>query len=119
MRRIIGFICITAALAGPATAQGTLDCRVTQKLSCAAGEGCTPVAATTWNVVDLARQTYARCDKKGCDSYPASLTRSGVFTVIDVPGRGMTAKIANSGGFLEVATIGIVALVSHGTCRER
>ena len=119
MRRIFGFTCIVAALTTPATAQGTLECRVTQKLSCAAGEGCTPVAATTWNVVDLARQTYARCDQKGCDSYPASFNRSGVFTVIDVPRRGMVAKIADTGGFLEVATIGMIALVSHGTCRQR
>jgi hypothetical protein len=119
MRRSIGLACLAAALATPAAGQGVFECRTMQKHSCVAGEGCKPVAATTWSVIDLARQTYARCDQKGCDSYPASFSRSGVFTIVDVPRRGMIAKIADTGAFLEVVTIGMIALASHGECRKR
>ena len=119
MIRLTSLTIAIAALATPVAAQGVHECRITQKLSCAAGDGCSPVAISTWNVVDFTRQTYSRCDQKGCDSYPASFHRSGAFTIIDVPRRGMVAKIANTGGFLEVVTIGLDSLVSHGTCREQ
>ena len=45
--------------------------------------------------------------------------RSGEFIVIDVPKRGMTAKLAaNMSSFVEVVTIGTQALVSFGACQQ-
>ena len=70
------------------------------------------------NILDLSRQTYARCDAKGCDTYDAQYSRSGAYFVVDVPGRGLIAKIATDmSAFLEVATAGTTALVSFGSCQ--
>ncbi len=38
--------------------------------------------------------------------------------MIDVPGRGMLAKLSNDGsGFVEVATIETQVLISFGSCK--
>jgi hypothetical protein len=43
--------------------------------------------------------------------------RSGAFIVVDVPSRGMVAKVAaDKSSFLEVATLGMTALTSFGVC---
>jgi hypothetical protein len=53
----------------------------------------------------------------GGDSYDASFCPSGAFIVIDVPSRGMVAKVAaDKSSFLEVATLGMTALNSFGSC---
>src|SRR5262245_54529774 len=87
------------ALAQPITS------RLSSKFGCSPG-GCEPMAANVWSVIDLSAQTYARCDAKGCAKYDAVMSRSGVYVVIDLPGRGMIVKLASDlSAFLEVATI--------------
>jgi hypothetical protein len=113
--------CIALGLAmlsfpGPAWSQ-TVTCIISSKYGCEA-DGCNQVQAAVRNVLDLSRQTYTRCDTGGCDNYEARISRSGAFIVIDLPGRGMTAKIAaDLSAFVEVATIGTTVLVSFGSCR--
>jgi hypothetical protein len=54
---------------------------------------------------------------KGCDEYQANFSRSGLYTMIYLPGRGTMAKMsANGAEFLEVTTLGIDTLVSFGHC---
>jgi hypothetical protein len=60
-------------------------------------------------------ETFARCDEKGCDEYPALFTRSGLFTNI-VFAPGTLAKLSDTGSLVEVVTLGMVALVSYGRC---
>ena len=68
--------------------------------------------------LDVKNQLYSRCDLKGCDDYPARFTPSGIFIVIDVPKRGLVAKMAMDGSqFVEVVTTGINAIVSFGSCK--
>jgi hypothetical protein len=51
----------------------------------------------------------------GCDKYAANLARGGEFIVIDVPGRGIMAKLdVNLATFLEIATVGTQARAVHG-----
>ena len=98
----------------------TVMCQASAKFSCAAETGCGEARLGVWNVIDMQGQTYARCDSRGCDKYDARMSRSGAFIIIDVPGRGMTAKLAaDMSAFLEVVTIGTQALVSFGTCQMR
>src|SRR5262245_14440226 len=98
----------------------TVTCQISVKFSCAAETGCGENRLGVWSVIDMQGQTYARCDSRGCDKYDARLSRSGVFIIIDVPSRGMTAKLAaDMSAFLEVVTIGTQALVSFGTCQMR
>jgi len=68
-------------------------------------------------LIDTDRKTYSRCDGRGCESYQASFTTSGAFTNIDVPGRGMMAKLGADLAFAEVVSIGLVLIVSHGKCQ--
>ena len=71
-----------------------------------------------WNVIDLEGGQFSRCDSNGCDTYPAMITQSGLFYVIEVTGKGVLAKLAIDGSsYLEVATLGTVALISFGSCR--
>jgi len=80
-----------ALLASPAAAE-TMTCRITAKHSCEPATGCKKLQPGVWNVLDVTRQTYARCDARGCDTYDASFSPSGAFIVIDVPSRGMVTK---------------------------
>jgi hypothetical protein len=105
-----------ALLASPAAAE-TMTCRITAKHSCEPATGCKKLQPGVWNVLDVTRQTYARCDARGCDTYDASFSPSGAFIVIDVPSRGMVAKVAaDKSSFVEVATLGMMALNSFGIC---
>lgn len=109
------FIAVSLFFAGPGKAD-QLRCDVKSKFACDAA-GCKPNALGVWSVMDFARKTYARCDTKGCDPYPANYSRSGMFVNIDVPGRGMIAKISEDGStFVEVVTAGTSVLLSYGSC---
>src|SRR5262249_14163271 len=107
---------ITLVLIPTATLGQTITCKVSTNFSCEAA-GCAPAHLGTWRVIDLSKKTYSRCDLRGCDEYDAQFALSGEFVVIDVPGRGLTAKLAaDRTTFLEVVTFGSMALVSFGSC---
>ena len=111
------FILLAASI--PSALLAEENCTIRQKYSCEAA-GCKTVSPAVWNVIDQAKKTYARCDPRGCDTYDAQFKVSGDFTNIEVPGRGMLAKIgANGGAFVEVVTIGSSVLTSFGTCRNK
>jgi hypothetical protein len=95
-------------------------CEITSKFQCTSADGCAPVAANNWNEIDLEKSTITRCDIKGCDTYGASISTSGIFYNISVPARGLMAKLSADGlNFVEFATLGEIAFVSFGYCRQR
>lgn len=103
----------------PATAQ-VLRCDIGSKFQCDAGSGCKQAKTGIWNFVDLARRTIARCDPKGCDTYPAQFAVSGAFINIGLPDRGMMAKLSSDGTtFVETATLANTVFVSFGVCRQQ
>ena len=103
-------------LVSPAHGQ-TLRCDITEKNYCEKGQGCRPVDAKVWNIIELDRETFSRCGRSGCDEYPAHISRSGVFMIIDVPGRGVFAKQSIDGSsFVEVVTLGTTVYLSFGAC---
>lgn len=131
MTRMLG--AIVAALAAictePAVA-ALLICGIDQKYECGR-EGCAPgFAGRVHNRIDLDRGTYARCDDNGCETYPATFWRSGVFTTIEISGHAAIAKLSDTRSdpympgrlarlhLVEVVTLGIIVLVSYGTCSE-
>jgi hypothetical protein len=110
------FPVVVLAVSSPALAQ-VVTCQISAKFGCAA-TGCAEGRLDIWNVIDMSGQTYSRCDSRGCDKFDAHFSRSGAFTIIDLPGRGFTAKLAaDMSAFIEVATIGTQALVSFGACK--
>jgi hypothetical protein len=97
----------------------TLRCDIATKQLCTA-EGCKNVPAETWNFIDLEKQTFSRCDKVGCDTYPANFSGPTEYLIVEVPGRGVLAKLGRTNGdFMEVATLMTTAILSFGTCKSR
>jgi hypothetical protein len=113
LRGIIGALAILSA---PASAR-PVRCAWTQKVQCDADASCKALRPVTWGVLDRAAKTYSRCDRAGCDTYPATLRQSGAYSIVDLPGRGAFAKVAQDGTATEVATLGASVIVSHGRCR--
>ncbi len=107
-----------AALVATAAEAKVFECVISEKYVCDSSRGCGQVHHDIVVKLDLTRQTYSRCDSKGCDTFDVRLSESGAFAVIDVPGRGMVAKFSNDGSdFMEVATIETQALISFGSCK--
>ncbi|MDO8493421.1 MAG: hypothetical protein Q7S19_02645 [bacterium] len=90
-------------------------------------DGCKPGTPGTYYFLDYGIEsgTYFRCDKKGCDSYPVTVTESGDYTnFTPVNGQAMLFKVANKnasilsspGEFVDIATIGTQSLISTGKC---
>lgn len=102
---------VTPAVAEP------VRCTWTEKVQCDPGMGCTAQPVRTWATIDLAARRYQRCDRLGCDTYDAHVTRSGIYYIVDLPGRGVFAKLGADGQGTEVISLGRGVLVSHGRCR--
>lgn len=115
----LGIVTITlAALVGTAAEARTFECVISEKYVCDSGRGCGQVHSDILVKLDPARQTYSRCDSKGCDTFDVRFSASGAFVVVDSPGRGMLAKFSNDGsGFVEVATSESQAQISFGSCK--
>ena len=105
---------LSAFTASAAQAQ-LLKCEIKNKYVCEAG-GCASVPAKEWKLVDSVQRTYTRCDVLGCDKYDAQFSRSGAYINIDIPARGVIAKIATDTTFHEVATLGHRIFISFGSC---
>ena len=110
------FILFCLALT-PCEAMAVTTCTIAEKLACGRASGCKRIPVSVVIRLDVQNQTYSRCDAKGCDDYPSQFAPSGIFTVIDVPGRGMVAKMLGDGSeFVEVVTQGTGVIVSFGKC---
>ncbi len=116
MKSIFAIIAAIFATVSFADAQN-LRCKITAKHYCTADRGCSTTSAAVFNRIDVDRGTYARCDANGCDEYDAVLSPSGVFTLIEVPGKDILAKMSRDGSmFLEVVTLATDVYVSFGSC---
>jgi len=107
---------VTASLSNVAQAE-PLTCHWANKQQCDPNSACRPSVNKVWATVDATAKRYQRCDSKGCDSYDAEVSASGVYTTFDLPGRGVFMKIGPEGAATEVVSLGNSVLVSQGTCR--
>jgi hypothetical protein len=97
-------------------------CDATQKWVCELPGGCTKdvAAETTWVLLDFQERTYQRCDRFGCDKYPAQMSERSVFTYVQATGRpDMFLKVGLADGFLDVAAQGTSAYTSLGYCKPQ
>lgn len=110
---LVAIVCsATASFAQP------VRCDITAKFACSS-TGCQPNRLGVFNRIDLDRRKFSRCDSRGCDDYDAVIQRSGEFILIDVPGRGIFAKLSTDGSeFVEVTSLGTSILASFGSCRQ-
>ncbi len=102
-----------------------LSCFPTSRYDCGL-EGCMPASPASYYFVDygLESGTYFRCDAKGCDHYPVKVVTSGSFTqFIPILGQAMLFKVSmdeslgNKGQFIDIATLGVGAVMSFGKCK--
>jgi hypothetical protein len=123
----VGLVVGAIVLAASSTQAQEYKCEIEDKYLCES-TGCRPVPATAWNILNIQRETYARCDSKGCDIHDARFSPSGAFMNVQLPGRNTIAKMATIDvpmatlkkfSFHEVATQFHAVYVSYGTCRER
>jgi hypothetical protein len=108
---LVFVLAVRSAMAAP------LECVILKKYSCTAAQ-CQTVPATIRNTIDLQNHMYSRCDSKGCDSYVATISQTGVMVTLDLPGRGAFARMnADGSEFVEVVSLLTNTLISYGTCR--
>ena len=116
MKSILTIIAAIFATVSFADAQN-LRCEITTKHYCTADRGCSATSTPVFNRINFNRETYARCDASGCDEYDAVLRSSGIFTLIEVPGKDILAKMSRDGSmFVEVVTLATDVYVSFGSC---
>ena len=74
--------------------------------------------AKAWNFIELEKQRFSRCDNAGCDTYPANFSGPTEYLIVEVPRRGVLAKLGRTNGdFMEVATLMTTAILSFGMCK--
>ena len=114
--RILALVSVLVGLTSPAFGSG-LRCDISSKFACGP-DGCIKNALGIWNLIDFDASQFSRCDRNGCDHYSMTHTVSGLFSNIDIPGRGMLAKVSLDGSqYVEVVTLGTDVLVSYGSCK--
>ena len=114
----LGLLLFLGAAVGSASAEAAVTCSIAEKSQCQAGTGCSAVQPTIVIRLDMATNSYSRCDAKGCDDFVAQYSQSGNYINIALPERGMMAKLSMDGSsFTEVATLAGVVLVSFGSCK--
>ena len=81
-------------------------------------EGCERDSGRVSVRLDFAANTYARCDQKGCDTYPMLYSGSGIFTTARAHG-GTFLKVLNDGSqFVEVVSLHLAIHQSFGKCTK-
>ncbi|HYE38199.1 hypothetical protein [Methylocaldum sp.] len=118
-RRIAVVIVVSVlALASRARAEDLVVCTPVTKYLCSPQHECRAIPTSgSYSALNVQGGVYFRCDAKGCDGYDATITRSGSYLTIDVPGRGVVAKVADDlTTYSEAATLLDSVYVSLGTC---
>lgn len=120
MRALVALVALAACSQSVAqeTAGYELECTFTEKRQCQPGQACTDIEPRITARVDTDGSRYQRCDTEGCNVIPVNLNRSGIWTLLEAPGRGMFAKVSDGGEILEIATLNMLVLVSYGQCRR-
>jgi hypothetical protein len=104
-------------LAAPAHGQAK-RCDIAQKQICERGAARRAVPAKAWSKIDLKAARYSRCDRLGCDDYPAVVRSAGVWTTLSLPDHGMLARVGRQAEFVEIVTLGDSVYLSYGKCRR-
>lgn len=81
-------------------------------------DGCEDIQPNVFLVFDETKEMIYRCDNKPCDGYNVKINQSGFYTYVEpVESYGFTVKISNDNEYVETVSIGLVTLISYGTCK--
>ena len=93
-------------------------CRPQRTFNCSI-EGCKESDPSIVLVLNFSNKKYSRCDFKGCSDFLMEYTKSGVYTIIELTGRGTFMKASNDGSsFVDVASSGVGVIQNFGECSE-
>lgn len=91
-------------------------CQPDKTIRCSV-EGCEETTPSIMLVLDFSKKKYSRCDSEGCSDFMMNYSKGGVFTLVDLTGRGVFLKASNDGSsFIDVATIGLGSIQNFGIC---
>jgi hypothetical protein len=94
-------------------------CNASEKQHCSPGRGCQKGVVTVYAkfaATGPGKARYSRCDRTGCETYEADTYNSGVFVLIELPGRASFAKVGPDGAWTEVVSLGQEVILAHGRC---
>lgn len=95
-----------------------------QKLKCEPKSGfictkreCPKREVFTHLILDKKAKTITRCEKKVCESYPAQIRQTGVFTNVQTEGPvGTLIRVLGDNRYKEITTVGLDAYIANGNC---
>lgn len=91
-------------------------CESTKSLVCNVS-GCRDVTPVVSIKLNFKSKTYERCSQGACSTFEMQSTSSGVYTFVDLPGRGVMFKALNNGQhFVDVASSNSTLFVNFGAC---
>ena len=92
-------------------------CDPIRSFSCSL-EGCDATEPKVWIKLAFSSSTYSRCDRSGCDTYNMEYSKSGVYTIAELRGRGAFMKATNDGSeYSEVTSSGVGLFQHYGSCK--
>lgn len=71
----------------------------------------------TYLLLDKKNRTITRCEKDVCESYPAQIRQTGVFTNVQSEGPvGTLIRVLGDNRYKEITTVGLDAYIANGNC---
>lgn len=71
----------------------------------------------TYLILDKKTKSITRCEKAVCESYPAQIRQTGVFTNVQTEGPvGTLIRVLGNSRYKEITTVGLDAYIANGNC---
>jgi hypothetical protein len=110
---------IAALLCWPTSASADVwRCEAFRVVVCDRTE-CQQSKPSVWLMLDFERQTYTRCDNKGCDQYQMTTVPSGMFVNVVYNSSSIFKATVDGSNYIEVATLGLTTYLQFRTCRAQ
>jgi len=113
MKNIIAYLLVSITLIFTVNAQAQ-TCTVQKSSVCNDGE-CKSMQTSNTQIT-MNKNQLQRCDEKGCDKYPITLTKSGLFTNVQIPNTSYMLKYDQNLNFIEATSLALTLIVNTGKC---
>jgi hypothetical protein len=92
------------------------ECESNKALVCNVS-GCRDTSPVVSIKLNFKSKTYERCSQGACSTFEMQNSTSGVYTLIDLPGRGVMFKALNNGQhFVDAASSNSTLFINFGAC---
>jgi len=94
---------------------GVWTCKMASRQLCGPKD-CARSKVTGWSRIDFGRSSYSLCTAQGCAEHPARIIQGRGLITIDVVSKGLVGRLFGYDEFVEIASTGAEASISHGRC---